>query len=86
MATNIWKKEDSWDEREKKIATAIEEFSDSYFAPPSGGDEWATRSECGEKWIRYITNKDLDADKKHCSHPKTYALLEVNNQSQHIAY
>lgn len=63
-------------DREKHITDAIKEFSESYFKPPARSPNSPSDNECGEEWVTYISKPDSKWDKKHCTHPSTYDMME----------
>lgn len=67
-----WKHENTPDARE----LAIREFSDKYF-----GDRDDPQSPCRDPDVRYIFPESLEGDKKHCSHPKTYQMMDETLKS-----
>jgi hypothetical protein len=64
-----WKYENTTDMRQE----AIKEFSQTYFGDPQA----ACRD--GEK--RYLYPDVLEGDQKHCSHPKTYQMMDETLKS-----
>lgn len=63
------------EERNTKIQAAIDDFSDSYFAPPTPTKNSPADNECGEAGIKYLSLVNKTWDKKHCSHPQTNAMM-----------
>ncbi|USN55736.1 MAG: hypothetical protein H6765_03995 [Candidatus Peribacteria bacterium] len=66
------------EEREK----AIREFATSYFGeyPIGEGDGMIP---CRDPDTHYLSPKVLEGDQKHCSHPKTYKLVDEVIKSAH---
>lgn len=63
----------SYGDTPEAIEKSIQDFANSYFGvDPEIDKDWP----CNDSSIHYLWNKNLEWDKQHCAHPKTYSMVE----------
>lgn len=67
---------DSDEAKKTHIEQAIQDFSTAYFSPAKSWTASASDNECGAAWVTYISSAENAWDKKHCSHPQAYNMVE----------
>ncbi|MDP2669471.1 MAG: hypothetical protein Q8O99_00200 [bacterium] len=64
----------------EELKQAVRAFSDAYFGDKQldneGNPIGDPQSPCNDEATWYLNPTDVEGNKKHCSHPKTYLFVE----------